>query len=56
MAHSQGAEQIFDVFWEGPYEADKLGDIHQNYVLYVICGTHGLYGRNVPLYIGKTVR
>src|SRR5208283_1307662 len=56
MAHSQEDEQIFDANWDGPHEADNLGDIHQNYVLYMICGTHGLYGRNVPLYIGTTDR
>lgn len=49
----------YDVCWYGPYEYDPdndvlLPEIHVNNVLYMICGTHGLYGRNVPLYIGKT--
>jgi|JI6StandDraft_1071083.scaffolds.fasta_scaffold155788_1 hypothetical protein len=49
----------YDVYWSGPYEYDPdndvlLPEIHANHVLYMICGTHGLYGRNVPLYIGKT--
>jgi hypothetical protein len=55
-------EQIFEVFWEGPYDWNGRGDpdalsaVHENCVLYMICGTHVLYGRNVPLYIGRTER
>ena len=50
------ADQIFDVWWDGPYDADALDGVHDNCVLYMICGTHGLYGRNVPLYLGMTLR
>ncbi len=49
--------RYFNVHWYGPYsfeEAEKLDD--PNLVLYMICGTHGIYGKSVPLYIGKTVR
>ena len=51
--------KYYDVCWYGPYDYDpesgvRLPDIHTNNVLYMICGTHGLYGRSVPLYIGKT--
>ena len=49
-------EIIYEVYWYGPYDPDSLEDVHSNNVLYMICGTHGLYGRNVPLYIGKTER
>ena len=44
----------FDVYWEGPYDFDDLPEQDQNHVLYLICGTHSLYGRNVPLYLGMT--
>ena len=55
---SLGNEDVFDVFWEGPKTLDELSSngVHENFVIYMICGTHGLYGRNVPLYIGKTDR
>ena len=49
--------QYFNVHWYGPHsveDAEKLDD--QNLVLYMICGTHGIYGKSVPLYIGKTLR
>lgn len=50
---------LYDVHWYGPYKYDPeneiyLPNIHSNNVLYMICGTHGLYGKSVPLYIGKT--
>lgn len=53
------AVKHYDVCWYGPYNYDpdnelQLPDIHHNNVIYMICGTHGLYGKNVPLYIGKT--
>ncbi len=50
------AIMTYDVHWDGPYGPDELGEVDANYVLYMICGTHGLYGRNVPLYVGKTQR
>ena len=53
MTNNNIKERIFDVFWEGPFDDDNLDD-DANCVIYMICGTHGLYGRNVPLYIGKT--
>jgi hypothetical protein len=47
----------YDVHWYGPFDPEVLPrDLNENHVLYMICGTHGLYGRNVPLYIGKTER
>ena len=49
--------QYFNVHWYGPHsveDARKLDD--PNLVLYMICGTHGIYGKSVPLYIGKTNR
>lgn len=49
-------ERIFNVYWEGPRDTDNLDDVDENAVLYMICGTHGLYGRNVPLYIGMTTQ
>jgi hypothetical protein len=49
-------ENCFDVYWEGPYDTTGLDEVSTNCVLYMICGTHGLYGRNVPLYIGKVSR
>lgn len=54
MTNNNNQERIFDVFWEGPFDADDLDEDDVNSVIYMICGTHGLYGRNVPLYIGKT--
>ncbi len=50
------AERIFDVYWEGPFNDQTLDKIPDNTALYIIYGTHGLYGRNVPLYIGKTMK
>ncbi len=49
--------QYFNVHWYGPHsfdDAEVLDD--QNLVLYMVCGTHGIYGKSVPLYIGKTFR
>ncbi|MDP3438265.1 MAG: hypothetical protein Q8R51_04920 [Azonexus sp.] len=49
--------QYLNVHWYGPHsveDAKKLDD--PNLVLYMICGTHGIYGKSVPLYIGKTFR
>ena len=50
------APTYYDVHWYGPYPYDDLTEIHNspNLVLYLISGTHGVYGRNVPLYIGMT--
>lgn len=49
--------QYFNVHWYGPYSFDDAGELDdQNLVLYMICGTHGIYGKSVPLYIGKTTR
>lgn len=44
----------FDVYWEGPFDFDDLPEQDENHVLYLICGTHSLYGKNVPLYLGMT--
>lgn len=54
-------ERIVNVHWYGPFpiEESEIGgsfERDESFVLYLICGTHGLYGRNIPLYIGKTER
>lgn len=46
--------KYYEAYWDGPYGVEDVQTAHRNNVLYMICGTHGLYGRNVPLYIGKT--
>lgn len=47
----------FDVHWYGPHSAEEAEMLNDpNLVLYMICGTHGMYGKSVPLYIGKTLR
>lgn len=46
--------KYYEAYWDGPHDVKDLQTVHGNNVLYMICGTHGLYGRNVPLYIGKT--
>lgn len=41
--------QYFNVHWYGPHsfdDAEVLDD--QNLVLYMICGTHGIYGKILP--------
>ena len=48
--------EYFDVHWDGPFDPEALENVHGDSVLYMVTGTHGLYGRNVPLYIGKTER
>jgi len=60
VVQGQSKEKTYNVHWYGPLDCEKLGDVEptefENCVLYLLCGTHGLYGRNVPLYIGKTER
>ena len=47
----------FEVAWYGPFDDAAHEDLaDRNLVLYMITGTHGLYGKNVPLYIGKTLQ
>jgi hypothetical protein len=49
------APVYFDVHWYGPFPYDGLLELESpNLVLYMIAGTHGVYGKNVPLYIGMT--
>ncbi|EIJ33431.1 hypothetical protein [Thiothrix nivea] len=51
-------EQVFDVFWEGPFsitEDIKLSKSCENHVLYAIYSTHPLYGKNQLVYIGMTL-
>ena len=50
-------DEIYDVFWEGPYEwgKRKITPKH-NHVLYTIFGTHYIYGLKTLLYIGRTQR
>jgi len=47
---------FFDIHWYGPFPYDQLDELHDdpNLVLYMVSGTHGVYGRNVPLYLGMT--
>ena len=50
-------EKIYDVYWEGPFEWEKgKRKYKNNHVLYQIYGSHHLYGRDVLLYIGSTLR
>ena len=50
-------EKIYDVFWEGPFEWEKgKRECKNGHVLYQIYGSHHLYGRDVLLYIGSTLR
>ena len=55
-------EKEFDVYWEGPFGVDEFVEAKEEdhefeyAVLYMLCGTHGLYGRHVPLYIGRSDR
>jgi hypothetical protein len=52
-----GNEINYDVFWEGPFEWEKgQRECKDNHVLYQIYGSHHLYGRDVLLYIGSTLR
>lgn len=47
----------YDVHWYGPHPSDSVEILDdRNLVLYMLCGTHGMYGKSVPLYIGKTLR
>ncbi|BBU61879.1 hypothetical protein MSC49_18140 [Methylosinus sp. C49] len=60
MHHDIDNEQKISVHWDGPIEINWKDEIDlsafniDGYVIYLICGTHGMYGKNVPLYIGKT--
>ncbi|WP_429123397.1 hypothetical protein [Aeromonas allosaccharophila] len=52
---------VYDVFWEGPYKLDDIIDtqnklVHDGHCLYQIYGDHPCYGRDVLLYIGKTLQ
>jgi hypothetical protein len=51
------APTYYNVHWEGPFDLDTaLTETNPVWALYMICGTHSLYGRSVPLYIGQTSR
>lgn len=47
---------FYDVHWYGPFPCDQLDELHDdpNLVLYMVSGTHGVYGHNIPLYLGMT--
>lgn len=52
---------IYDIFWEGPYKLDDINKykselVHDGHCLYQIYGDHPCYGRDVLLYIGKTLQ
>lgn len=51
-------EKIYDVHWQGPYSYEEFEELEHdpNLVLYSIYSTHPLYGRNVLVYIGKTLQ
>jgi hypothetical protein len=52
-----GADKIYNIFWEGPFEWDQReAKIKHEHVLYQIYGSHHIYGRDVLLYIGSSVR
>lgn len=46
----------YDAHWYGPFALDELSILRddKNLVIYMVSGTHGIYGRSVPLYIGMT--
>ena len=47
----------YNVYWDGPFDLETvLQEADQGWALYMVCGTHTLYGRSVPLYIGQTTR
>lgn len=49
--------QYFNAHWYGPFSFEQTEEFNDpNFVIYMICGTHGIYGKSVPLYIGKTIR
>jgi len=48
--------KVIHVDWEGPYNSEtiyELNDEGSDYGIYQIYGTHGIYGTDVLLYIGK---
>jgi len=51
-------EKIYVVHWEGPYKWEEKESkvIEKSHVLYQIYGAHHLYGRDVLLYLGSTLR
>lgn len=60
MIQPQAKEAAYNVRWHGPFDIDELtDDVVREYeycVVYILCATHGLYGRNFPIYIEKTER
>lgn len=56
MNQQTQTENIYNAHWYGPFATDCLEEVPATCVLYMLTGTHGQYGRNVPLYIGKTER
>lgn len=54
-------ECLYALWWCGPFTLEQAqNQAHESSqaqnVLYMVCGPHVMYGRNVPLYIGKTLR
>lgn len=53
-------EEIFEVHWQGPYKPNKLKKLskeeRKKLCLYSVYGSHPVYGNNVLLYIGMTIR
>ena len=50
------AERTVVVHWEGPFKWDHYREYQKvGHVLYAIYGSHHLYGRDVLLYIGRSV-
>lgn len=57
MPSNKVAPKYYDVYWEGPFDyKSACSKKDEAWVLYMICGTHSLYGKAVPLYIGQTRR
>lgn len=50
--------KIYDVHWQGPYSYEEFEELEHDpsLVLYSIYSTHPLYGRDVLVYIGKTLQ
>ncbi|RVU84111.1 hypothetical protein EOL70_11510 [Leucothrix sargassi] len=53
-------EEIYEVYWQGPYKPRKLSKLSteecKKLCLYSVYGSHPIYGNNVLLYIGMTLR
>lgn len=49
-------DEVYDVYWEGPYGWGYFDMKEKHHVLYALYGTHPVYGPKSLLYIGQTTR